>query len=104
MTIKFRAFAKMEDEKGENWRVNISDYNTEEEAKEVAEKFMEKYKDGKAKAIYAGVHKYYIISRKEWANEQYKGVSIEDGKTKTWMTNEGNGCVLLFEGVHFEIK
>lgn len=62
-----------------------------------------KYKDGNVKAVYVGVHKYYIISRKEWANEQYKGISIEDEKTKTWITNEGNGCVLLFEGVHFEI-
>lgn len=103
MTIKFRAFAKMENEKGESWRVNIYNYDTEEEAKEATEKFAEKYKGGNVNAVYVGVHKYYIISRKEWANEQYTGVSIEDGKTKTWMTNEGNGCTLLFEGVHFEI-
>lgn len=93
----------MENEKGKSWRVNICNYNTEEETKESAENFAKKYKDGNVKAVYVGVHKYYIISRKEWANEQYKGVSIEDGKTKTWITNEGNGCVLLFEGVHFEI-
>lgn len=103
MIIKFRAFAKMENEKGESWRVNIYNYDTEEEAKEAAEKFAEKYKGGNVKAAYVGVHKYYIISRKEWENEQYKGVSLSDGKTKTWMTNEGNGCVLLFEGMHFEI-
>lgn len=103
MTIKFRAFAKMENEKGKIWRVNIYNYNTEEEAKEAAEKFAEKYKGGNVKAVYVGVHKYYIISRKEWEKLTYTNVSIEDGKTKTWMMNEGNGCVLFFEGIHFEI-
>lgn len=103
MTIKFRAFATMQDEQGKQWRVNIYNYGTEEEAQNAAKNYAEKYKNCWNKCVYAGVHKYYIISRKEWENEQYKGVSLVDGKTKTWMTNEGNGCVLLFEGVHFEI-
>lgn len=103
MVIEFRPFAKMENKEGKTWRVNICNYNTEEEAKEASKKFAEQYKNGDVRATYTGVHRYYIISRKEWAKEQYKGVSLEDGKTKTWMTNEGNGCTLLFEGVHFEI-
>ena len=41
--------------------------------------------------------------KKNGKKEQYTGVSNKDGRTKTWMTNDENGCVLLFEGMHFEI-
>lgn len=104
MIIKFRAFANMEDANGTKWRVNIYNYDTEKEAEIAAKKFLEKYRNGYNRAVYTGVHKYYIFSKKEWEKQVYKGVSIRDGKTKTWMTNEGSGTTLLFEGVHFEIK
>lgn len=42
MTIKFRAFAKMENEKGKSCRVNICNYNTEDETKESADNFAKK--------------------------------------------------------------
>ena len=97
MIIKFKAFVAVKDSNG--WkRIEESIHETEEEAQKAADDFVKKYKEAAT-----GTHKYYVISRKEWANEQHKGVSITDGKTKTWMTNEGNGCVLLFEGVHFKI-
>lgn len=97
MIIKFKAFAAARE--GNGWkRIEEPTHKTEEEAKKASAEFAKSHGESTT-----GTHKYYIISRKEWANEQYKGVSLADGKTKTWMTNEGNGCVLLFEGVHFEI-
>lgn len=97
MIIKFKAFVAVKD--GNGWkRLEESVHETEKEAQKAADNFVKKYKEATT-----GTHKYYVISHKEWNNEQYKGVSFADGKTKTWMTNEGNGCALLFEGVHFEI-
>lgn len=104
MITKFRAFAKMQNGAGETWRVNIYNYDTEEEAKEAARKFAEKYNFPDLKAIYVGVHRYYILSRADWEKEKDMGYTGVDGKTKTWMFNEGNGCALLFEGVHFDIR
>ena len=78
-------------------RIAETIHDTEEEAEKAAANFAEAYKGSKT-----GIHKYYIIDQKEWKKEHYKGVSIRDGKTKTLMVNE-NGCVLLFEGIHFEI-
>lgn len=97
MIIKFKAFVAKKD--GNKWkRLAESTHGTEEEAKKATDNFL-KIHSGSA----SGTHKYYIFTHKEWENEHYKGISIKDGKTKTWMTNEGNGCVLLFEGTHFEI-
>ena len=98
MTIKFKAFAAVKGEKDEWKRIAESMHEIEKEAEKVAENYAKIHSDS-----VTGTHKYYIISRKEWADKQYKDVSLADGKTKTWMTNEGNGCVLLFEGTHFEI-
>ena len=98
MTIKFRAYAAIKDDKGEWKRLEQSTHEAEKDAEKAIADFSKKYKGSET-----GIHKYYIISRKEWKNERYTGVSLEDGKTKTWMTNEGNGCVLLFESTHFEI-
>lgn len=97
MIIKFKAYAVINDENDKWKRIAETIHNTEEEAKKAAANFAEAYKGSKT-----GIHKYYIITRKEWENEHYKDVSL-NGKTKTWMINEGNGCVLLLEGVHFEI-
>lgn len=98
MTIKFKAFVAVKDEKDGWKRITESTHETETEAEKAATDFAKIHKGSTT-----GTHKYYIISRKEWENEQYKGVSLADGKTKTWMVNEGNGCTLLFEGIHFEI-
>lgn len=98
MIIKFKAYAVIKSGKDGWKRISESIHETEEEAKKAVAEFAETHKEAST-----GIHKYYIITRKEWANEQYKGVSLADGKTKTWMVNEGNGCALLFEGVHFEI-
>ena len=98
MIIKFKAFVAVKN--GNSWkRLEESIHQTEEEAQKAATDFIEKYKE-----VSTGVHKYYIFSQEEWNKEQYKSVSLSDGKTKTWMTNEGDGCVLLFERVHFEIR
>lgn len=98
MIIKFKAYATIKNDNNRWKRLEESIHETEEEAKHTASDFAKKYSEATT-----GTYKYYILSRKEWANEQYKGVSIKDGKTKTWMVNEGNGCALLFEGVHLEI-
>lgn len=99
MIIKFKAYVAFKNDK-DNWkRIKESIHETEEEAKKAASAFAKVYKKASI-----GIHKYYVIFKKEWFNEQYRGVSHKDGKTKTWMTNEGNGCVLLFEGLHFEIQ
>lgn len=97
MVIKFKAFAVIKDN-GSWKRIAESVHETEEEAKKAAAGFTKTYSIGTT-----GTHKYYVFTQEEWENEVYKGVSTSDGKTKTWMTNEGNGCVLLFEGKHFEI-
>ena len=80
MIIKFKAFASIKDKECGWKRIAESIHETEPEAKEAVLHFAGKYPE-----------------------EQYTGVSIKDGRTKTWMTNEENGCVLLFEGRHFEI-
>lgn len=98
MIIKFKAYAAIKSGKDGWERISESIHETEEEAKKVVADFAETYKEAST-----GIHKYYIFTCKEWENEMYKGVSLADGKTKTWMTNEGNGCVLLFEKIHFEI-
>lgn len=98
MNIKFKAYVAIKNNNNGWKRVEESIHETEEEAQHATIELTKKYSEATA-----GTHKYYILSRKEWKNEQYKGVSIKDGKTKTWMVNEGNGCALLFEGVHFEI-
>lgn len=103
MITKYRAYAIMENQDGKEWRVNIYNYDTESEAIEAATKYAEKYSEFPARAKRTGVHKYYIIPRKEWSRKQYTSTSINDPNVKTWMTNEGNGCTLLFEGLHFEI-
>ena len=97
MIIKFKSFVAAKEKN--NWkRIAESIHETEAEAQKAASDFAKTY-SGSA----TGTHKYYIFTHKEWENEMYKGISLSDGKTKTWMTNEGNGCVLLFEGKHFEI-
>lgn len=98
MIIKFKAFSSIKDKECGWKRIVESIHETEPEAKEAVSHFAEKYPECET-----GIHKYYIFSKEEWRKEQYTGVSIKDGRTKTWMTNEGNGCVLLFEGRHFEI-
>ena len=103
MITKYRAYAIMEDGNGKEWRVNISNYDTEIEAREAAARYAEKYSDFPVRAKHTGIHKYYIIPRLEWNKEQYTGVSIDDPTVKTWMINEGSGSALLFEGLHFEI-
>lgn len=105
-TEKYRAYALMSDKEiGLPWRVNISLYDTRAEAEDSALRFASKYKDDKnLKVEQTGVHRYYIIPRKEWEKMQYTSVSISDGKTRTWMTHDKErGTVLLFEGIHFEI-
>lgn len=111
MTKKIRAFATMQDRAGKTWRVNISNHDTEEEAQGSIERYKETYKTGFPVISYTGTHSYYILSRSEWGKvqEDYKGVSIRDRKTKTIFEgaipgNHGNGGTnLLFEGLHFEI-
>ena len=102
MKKSYMAFATMTDGAKE-WRVNIGKYETEAEAEEIANKFAEKYKEGTPLAKYTGTHRFYTFTAEEWRKQQYTGKSIHDPKIRTWMTNEGNGCVLLFEHVHFEI-
>lgn len=99
MIIKYKAYATIKDGKDGWKRIKESICDTEDEAKKFASDFAEMHKEAST-----GIHKYYVISRKEWSNEQYTGISINDGKTKTWMINEGDGPVLLFEGIHFEIR
>lgn len=111
MKKMIRAFAKMQDETGKMWRVNISNYDTMEDAEECIERYKEKYKDGFPQIKYIGMHNYYTITKEEWrkAPGDYKGVSIKDGKTKTIFEGAipGNGgkggTALLFEGLHFNI-
>lgn len=102
MIVKFKAYAAIKNKDGNTnhtWnRVAESLHETEKEAQSAASLLQKKYKDA-----VAGIHKYYILTKNEWNKEQYKGVSVEDNNTKTLMMNEGNGCVLLFEGIHFEI-
>ena len=98
MIVKFKAFATVKEEKYGWKRIAESTHETEIEAEKAAADFSKIFS-----GITVGTHKYYIINQKEWDNEHYKGVSLTDGKTKTWMTNDGNGCTLLFEGMHFEI-
>ena len=103
MTVSYMAYANMIDVNGKKWRVNISHHDTEQEAKEAALKFAELYSEMPVKAQHTGVNKFYSISSEEWAREQYTSTSITDPSVRTWMINEGMGCVLLFEGIHFEI-
>ena len=99
----YMAFANMIDANCKKWRVNISRHETEQDAEAAAIRFAEKYNRMPVKAQYTGTHKFYSIPRAEWESMQYTGVSFDDPSIHTWMTNEGAGCVLLFEGKHFEI-
>ena len=85
------------------WRVNISRHDTQAEAEDAALRYAEKYSRMPVKAQYTGTHKFYSIPHEEWETMQYTGTSFNDPKVHTWMTNEGAGSVLLFEGMHFEI-
>ena len=95
MTIKYRTFENVNGS-----RRNIFDYDTEEEAIQAVEENNTCCKDN---SVYFGYHKYYLMSRKEYDNEVYTGTSINNPDQRTWMINEGAGCVLLFEGLHFDI-
>ncbi len=99
MIIKFKAFANYRNGENARTRVDVAVCETEEKALDAAEKYAQENEG----TDYIGVHKYYVIPEKEWDDMAYTSTSIRDGKTKTWMTNEGKGCVLLFEGLHFEI-
>lgn len=111
MTKKIRAFATMQDEVGKEWRVNIYNYDTREEAQKAIEEYTKRYKGGFPRISYAGAHSYYIMSRDEWEKipDNYKGTSIRDNSIKTVFEgsipgNHGEGgTTLLFEGLHFEI-
>lgn len=50
----------------------------------------------------ATVGKYYIFTKKEWRENQYKSKS-KDGR-KTTIINGEHGTSLIFEGLHFEIE
>ena len=98
MIIKFKAYACMKDKECGWKRIEESIHETEIEAKKAA-----LHLEGKYPECETGIHKYYIFRKEEWKKEQHTGVSNKDGRTKTWMTNDENGCVLLFERMHFEI-
>lgn len=103
MTTCYLAYANMVDANCKRWRENISRHETEQAAEDAALKYAQKYNRMPVKAEHTGVHKFYTLSKEEWRNEQYTGTSFSDPSVRTWMTNEGNGSVLLFEGLHFEI-
>lgn len=56
--MKYRAFAIMKNLEKE-WRVNIFDYDTEEEAKEGIERYARKYKEPCLYVKCAGIEKVY---------------------------------------------
>ena len=103
MVVSYMAFANMIDANCKKWRVNISRHDTEQAAQDAALKYAEKYSRMPVKAQYTGVNKFYSMTAEEWEHEQYKGTSFSNPAVRTWMTNEGAGCVLLFEGMHFEV-
>ena len=111
MRKMIRAFAIMQNKTGKEWRVNISDYDTIEEAEKAIAIYKQHYKEGFPKIACIGTHGYYTMTKEEWeqAPRDYKGGSIRDRKTKTIFEGAipGNygkgGTTLLFDGLHFDI-
>lgn len=97
MNIKYRVITNYMDGTGP---IVISDHETETDAIEAVSNYIEGCRNPDQ---YWGYFKFYSIPRREWSGMQYTGKSMTVPGKRTWMTNEGKGCTLLLEGLHFEI-